>query len=133
MISASVGLPQLMTRAISMLISPSRAPDPHLIDAGTRRDSELSQSLFGFPARYEFPVRSDGQILVAGLVVRPGERSLHLTGEVWDATIESFDSVTAELESIIRDHADQWAPEFPLWDAPIEREDPSIGIARSGR
>jgi hypothetical protein len=130
-LTVSTGLPELLPRVLR-LCSERNDIRVILVDGSVDELEAAHAELFSEPARLN-TARSDDpelDIIVAGLMVRPGEHSLMLK---WAKVRppESADDLLGQdarvkLEMLIRDYADQWTPDRALWDQPIESARPSI-------
>lgn len=128
-LTVSAGLPDLLPRALS--VTGTVGPEPSderfiALDQGFTAAGCTYVQLFRGIAALPRIAASDS-ILVAALLVRPGEASLMLTGQRFELSQTQRNSNPVELprirsllESIIRDHVDQWTPERALWDGPAE-------------
>lgn len=140
-LTANVGLHELLARAISVAISTGEALATSHIDSN-EPDHELHRvTFFGSPAHLS-GLTLDGPakpVLVAILVVRPGRHDLMLAGEFVSAPNTSGPetseraAILGVMENLIRDFADQWTPPRTLWDVPAEIAMPEIlrNVARS--
>lgn len=129
-ITASVGLPVLLPRAISLVRGTTDHPELVTIDSASGTTPLAGHRLFGQPAWLAETTASntDTSVLVSGLVLRPGERALMLVGGIVGPKADFEAQVSPLLEAVIRDYVDQWIPGRTLWDFPAEQSDKTILI-----
>jgi hypothetical protein len=128
-VTASIGLPELLPRSITLAgFDEPSIPEAaaHVVDGDANPEELREVTLFNAPATLDIPatIGPDSQVLVAGLVVRPGEQGLMLAGRIIETPSEASDplqdTLAAPLEDLIRDFVDQWTPSRKLWGAPVE-------------
>ena len=136
-LSPPVGLPSLLPRALRLL-APSTSDDVEFIDpfAGRPGDTEMACAhFFGSPSCIASPATFSGarSCLVAACVVRPGDHSLLVTGAQIQRPSSGSESdphwndeVLRALETVIREHCNQWTPAHQLWDNPVEEKLPEF-------
>lgn len=124
-ISAHVGLPELLPRIIRLLTGVDFLPEIHLIDDPIHAQKPVELQLFGAPARFDLPLDKGGDIpvAIAGLVVRPGNETL-----MFSCSLVPFSDALRSVEALIRDHHNQWMPQRSLWAAPAEVTIPEVLI-----
>jgi hypothetical protein len=130
-LTASVGLPELVPRVIQ-LCSELNSTSVALIDGPGERVRSPRGQLFGEPAMINLALNRDpsGDVIVAGLIVRPGERGLMLkwsmAGTDGPEDLPLSQSARTDLETLIRDYSDQWTPSRALWGQPVEITRPAV-------
>lgn len=126
--SASVGLHELLFSAVSQVVLIPETSSPVLIDDPGTANGRSRMQLFGHPVQAPdvHSESADRATLVAGLIVRPGESTLMLVGDVIGEHGDPDTDLSRAFESIIRGYTDQWLPARALWKSPLECADPTI-------
>jgi hypothetical protein len=130
-LTASVGLPELLPRVLQ-LCSQKNPVGVSSIDGPGDIDRSPRGQLFGEPAMINFALNRDptDDVIVAGLIVRPGERGLMLkwsmAGTDGPEDLPLSQSARTDLETLIRDYSDQWTPSRALWGQPVEITRPAV-------
>ncbi len=128
-LTTSSGLPELLPRALEAT-GLSAGPLLHtvtLVDGPLGSSDTMTFELFRGQAKITAPTGFPGgeTVILAALLVRPGDSSLLLYGtRLSGADLpegRGAEEIRRALESIIRDHVDQWIPARPLWNEPAER------------
>jgi hypothetical protein len=129
-ITATVGLPDLLARCIEVTQDSQGSGNITIVDSPSPHPQPTEVEFFGATAGLNFGGGSNEtrEMVVAGLIVRPGRGSLMLTATRINVGSENHDDgrVCRELESLIRDFVDQWTPEKALWEVPAERAIPEV-------
>jgi hypothetical protein len=133
LITASVGLPELLPRAFQA-IAEKKPFEVVSIDQRPHNSADgVSVEFFGAPANLKLPnsLFEGRRIIVAALIVRPGNTTLMLnvsdTGSsAGESVAHVSQDVRSTLEGLIRDFHDQWTPSRALWDQSVEITRPEI-------
>ncbi len=117
-LTASVGYTSALANALSI-----HADHVHRIDALSEHPQYVR--FFGAAATLAIPVSLPHQVVVAALVDRPRQRSMHLdVAGVYTWPQQQSETLRA-IERLIQAYPDQWNPSRQLWSAKAEKLLPS--------
>jgi hypothetical protein len=115
MLTATVGLPLRLGRLASDL-----ATRPHVVIIDCPAFGGAEVEFFRAQAELTLPDAVVERLVVAAVVLRPGERTLQISSAGSFSWPAERDNALVALETVIRETASQWHAPRALWKQPAE-------------